>query len=219
MLSPSCRSLYTMSAMILVLRLCLLVAGAMALRLAIRREHHQPIAILIFSTLALEIVAALCIDSPRADLARYLAVIAISSWCALRVLGRAPPWERAIYPTAVLVLPWAAAQVSRVAWEWAPLAAHVISLGVQALSARDWWRAGRGAGPTELCALWLVGGDTAAMLGPVGLGGPWGIACAQGVLTAAAVIVLHGGGIRWAERAVTQGRTALLRRVPRPLDS
>ncbi len=205
--------------MIVVLRLCLFAAGALALRLAIHRERHRPIAILIFSTLALEIVAALCIDSPRADLARYLAVVALSSWCALRVLGRAPPWARVVYPAAVLVLPWAAAQLSRVAWEWAPLAAHVISLGVQALSARDWWRAGRGAGPTELCALLLAGGDAITMIGPVGIGGPWGIACAQGVLTSAVVAVSHRDGIRWSGRAVTHGRTALLRRTPRRLDS
>jgi hypothetical protein len=178
------------------LRLSLLIAAGLALAISRRRRDHAPLAILLLATVALDALAEVCSMPPQLDLLLYLMPSALSAWCAQRVLGRTPSLHAALLSSAIVIWPLVAACASPAAWPYAPLGAHTGALAVQLLAARDWWHSGRLARISELCALALAAGDAAALLGPVGIGGPWWVATANGLIVAAALICLQAAEIR-----------------------
>lgn len=157
-------------------RATLAAAAALACIVARRRAEHWPIAIALVLASALDAIRQLAPMSASLSELLYVAHPALSIWCALRVLGS---------------FGQAAAIISAVAWP-VIYSEHpfAISLAAQLYAAGCWLLVQRRRATTsDACALMLLAGDAAALLGPLAWDGRelWWIVQGQGLLVALAL--------------------------------
>lgn len=176
------------------------VAAVLAGLVERRRSGHWPIEALLVAVVALDLVRHTWTLPAALDMAMYLCVPALSSWCALRVLQEAPRGFATLVALKVFLVPFLGAIMVREAWASAPLIATGVSCAVQVVAAVAWWQSSRRPTITTVCALVMLVGDVVSLAGPVGLGGPWWIVNAQLGVVAGALVVLQAGWLvlHWA---------------------
>lgn len=199
----------TPSAAVVAARLVIGLAVLLGVALARRSPAHWPVPIALGGALAGDVAQARLELPPPVELGIYLAVPALSAWCAIRVLAKRalagavlaplPFWFAELgMPLAPLVVGGAPLWLAVVApgfWEAAPIVAHGASLLVQAAAAALWWRSPRSRDVTVTCVGVLAAGDALVLLGPLALGGPWWIVALQAGIVGAALVGLQGRAI------------------------
>jgi hypothetical protein len=192
----------------MILRLPTFLAALVALAIARRMPRHRPVAAALTTAWladSLQDLAPPSWPAPHVALAVYLALPALSAWCALRVLAG--------------VRPRAAALLTGVAWALAaalsldPRVAHVLAVLVQFGAAAQRWRSRARRDLPELCALVLLAGDVVGLVSPLMVGEreDWGLVSGQAAIVGAALVILQvqalARGSRRGDEVATRARS------------
>lgn len=189
-------------------RLVIGVAVLLGVALARRSRAHWPVPIALGLALAVDVTRARLELPPAVELGLYLAVPALSAWCALMVLAKRALAGAVLAPLVVGGAPLWLAVVAPGLWGAAPIVAHGASLLVQAAAAALWWRSPRSRDVSVTCVGVLAAGDVVGLLGPLALGGPWWIVALQAGGVASALVLVQGWALftRSAVERVANGR-------------
>jgi hypothetical protein len=164
------------------------IAALLAILVALRSPEHWPVAFALNAFFIADFLLGQHIGGPWLDLALYLAAPALSAWCAILVLTEHSGAAAGVEAWLILAL---VASTSSDGWEAAPLIGHLASVAVQGMSAWAWGRSDLRASGSSLCVLAMFAGDVMALLGPLGLGGPWWIVAWQTALLGVVLCVIQ----------------------------